>query len=113
MLLRTQTVQMLETYDVIDDSLMENALFFFRGRIENAYGSRDYAGSQNGLRSKRGRNDSIYERLDAQFTFAQATQQSVAVKGAGVTQNSVQQMLKNWRHQGLIVQINNDTFRKS
>ena len=113
MLLRTQTVQMLETYDVIADSLMENALFFFRERIENAYGSRDYAGSQNGLRSKRGRNDSIYERLDAQFTFAQATQQSVAVKGAGVTQNSVQQMLKNWRHQGLIVQINNDTFRKS
>ena len=113
MLLRTQTAQMLELYDVIADSLMENALFFFRGRIENAYGSRDYAGSQNGLRSKRGRNDSIYERLDAQFTFAQATQQSVAVKGAGVTQNSVQQMLKNWRHQGLIVQINNDTFRKS
>ena len=113
MLLRTQTAQMLELYDVIADSLMENTLFFFRERIENAYGSRDYAGSQNGLRSKRGRNDSIYERLDAQFTFAQATQQSVAVKGAGVTQNSVQQMLKNWRHQGLIVQINNDTFRKS
>ena len=40
-------------------------------------------------------------------------QQSVIEKGAGVTQNSVQQMLKNWRNQGLIVQINNDTFRKN
>ena len=50
---------------------------------------------------------------DQQFTFAQAMQQSVIEKGAGVTQNSVQQMLKNWRNQGLIVQTNNDTFRKN
>ena len=103
---------MLEVYDVIADSLMENALFFFRERIENAYGSRDYAGSQNGLRSKRGRNDSIYERLDIQFTLAQAMQQSVALKGAGVTQNSVRQMLKNWRSQGLVEQTGHETFKK-
>jgi hypothetical protein len=112
MLLKTQTAQMLEVYDVIADSLMENALFFFRERIENAYGSRDYAGSQNGLRSKRGRNDSIYERLDMQFTLAQAMQQSVALKGAGVTQNSVRQMLKNWRSQGLVEQTGHETFKK-
>jgi hypothetical protein len=112
MLLKTQTAQMLEVYDVIADSLMENALFFFRERIENAYGSRDYAGSQNGLRSKRGRNDSIYERLDIQFTLAQAMQQSVALKGAGVTQNSVRQMLKNWRSQGLVEQTGHETFKK-
>ena len=62
---------------------------------------------------RRGKNDSIYERLDQQFTFAQAMQQSVIEKGASVTQNSVQQMLKNWRNQGLIVQTNNDTFRKN
>ena len=36
MLVKTQTAQMLETYDVIADSLMDNALFFFRERIENA-----------------------------------------------------------------------------
>ena len=113
MLVRTQTAQMLETYDVIADSLMDNALFFFRERIENAVNSRNYAGNQNDVRMRRGKNDSIYERLDQQFTFAQAMQQSVIEKGAGVTQNSVQQMLKNWRNQGLIVQINNDTFRKN
>ena len=113
MLVRTQTAQMLETYDVIADSLMDNALFFFRERIENAVNSRSYAGNQNDVRMRRGKNDSIYERLDQQFTFAQAMQQSVIEKGAGVTQNSVQQMLKNWRNQGLIVQTNNDTFRKN
>ena len=75
--------------------------------------SRNYAGNQNDVRMRRGKNDSIYERLDQQFTFAQAMQQSVIEKGASVTQNSVQQMLKNWRNQGLIVQTNNDTFRKN
>ena len=113
MLVKTQTAQMLETYDVIADSLMDNALFFFRERIENAVNSRSYAGNQNDVRMRRGKNDSIYERLDQQFTFAQAMQQSVIEKGASVTQNSVQQMLKNWRNQGLIVQTNNDTFRKN
>ena len=61
---------------------------------------------------KRGKNDSIYERLDVQFTFEQAMQHSVAVKGAGVTHNTVKQMLKNWRKQGLIVPNGIGKFRK-
>ena len=111
-LLKTQTPQMLEIYDVIADSLLENALYFFRDRIENAFNSRDYAGGQNGERTKRGKNDSIYERLDVQFTFEQAMQHSVAIKGAGVTRNTVTQMLKNWRNQGLVIQVETGKFRK-
>ena len=103
MLLKAQTPTMLEAYDVIADSLLENALYFFRDRIEIAFLSRDYAGNLNGVRTKRGKNDSIFERLDSQFTFEQAMQQSVAVKGAGVNQNTVRQMLKNWRKQALVV----------
>ena len=110
-LLKTQTPQMLEIYDVIADSLLENALYFFRDRIENAFNSRDYIG-QGTERTKRGKNDSIYERLDVQFTFEQAMQHSVAVKGAGVTHNTVKQMLKNWRKQGLIVPNGIGKFRK-
>ena len=112
MLQKTQTPTVFAAYDIIADSLMENALFFFRDRIENAFGSRDYAGYQNGERSKRGKNDSIYERLDLQFTFEQAMQQSIAVKGASVTHNSVRQMLKNWRNQRLIMQPEDGKFRK-
>jgi hypothetical protein len=111
-LLKAQTPAMLEAYDVIADSLMENALFFFRDRIENAFASRDYAGHLSGERSKRGRNDSIYARLDVQFTFEQAMQFSVAMKGAGVTHNSVRQMLKNWRKQGLVVLTDDGNYRK-
>ena len=112
MLLKTQTPQMLEVYDVIADSLLENALYFFRDRIENAFQSRDYAGGLNGERQKRGKNDSIFERLDIQFTFEQAMQHSVAVKGAGVNYNTVRQMLKNWRKQGLVVLEENGNYRK-
>ena len=111
-LLKAQTPQMLEAYDVIADSLLENALHFFRNRIENAFSSRDYAGYLSGDRLKRGRNDSIYERLDMQFTFEQATQHSIAIKGAGVNHNTVRQMLKNWRKQGLVVQMADGRYRK-
>ena len=111
MLLKAQTPQMLGTYDVIADSLMENALYFFRHRIENAFNSRDYAGKGN-QRKKSGKNDTIFQRLDQQFSFEQAMQQSVAIKGVDVTLNSVQQMLKNWRNQGLIVQVKDGKFRK-
>ena len=112
MLLKVQTPTMLEAYDVIADSLLENALHFFRDRIENAFASRDYAGYLNGERLKRGKNDSIYARLDVQFSFEQATQHSIAVKGAGVTHNSVRQMLKNWRKQGLVFLTDDGRYRK-
>ena len=112
LLLKAQSAQMLEAYDVIADSLMENALHFFRDRIENAFGSRDYAGYLSGDRLRRGKNDSIYERLDVQFTFEQAMQHSVAVKGAGANHNTVRQMLKNWRKQGLVVQTEDGRYRK-
>ena len=111
-LLKAQTPTMMEAYDVIADSLLENALYFFRDRIENAFQSRDYAGGVNGERQKRGKNDSIFERLDIQFTFEQAMQHSVAVKGANVNHNTVRQMLKNWRKQRLVVLEEDGNYRK-
>ena len=109
-LLKAQTPQMLEVFDVIADSLMENALHFFRDRIENAFTSRDYAG--NNERQRMGKNDSIFERLDVEFCFEQAMQHSIAIKGAGVTRNTVQQMLKNWKRQGLVSQTEANRYRK-
>ena len=112
MLLKAQIPTMLEAYDVIADSLLENALYFFRDRIEHAFQSRDYAGGLNGERQKRGKNDSIFERLDIQFSFEQAMQHSVAIKGANVNHNTVRQMLKNWRKQGLVVLEEDGNYRK-
>ena len=112
MLQKAQTPQMMQLYGVIADSLLENALHFFRDRIENAFASRDYSAAQGSDRTKRGKNDSIFARLEPHFAFEQATQQSIAVKGLGVTRNSVQQMLKNWRKQGLVVQLEDGSYRK-
>ena len=112
MLMKAQTPVMLETYNIIADSLLENALYFFRERIENAYRSNNYVGNTKGTRTRRSKNDSIYERLDVQFTFEQAKQFAIAVKGADVTLNSVHQMLKNWRAQGLVEQVKDSGYRK-
>jgi len=57
-------------------------------------------------------NDSIYERLDVDFGFDAALQHSISVKGSSVTRNQVQQMLKNWKIQGLIVQTEAGRYRK-
>ena len=112
LLMKVQKGPLLEAYDVLADSLLENALFYFRDRITKAVSSRNYQGSMGEGRSKRGRNDSIYARLDTDFTFKQAMQHSMAVKGELVTQNGVQQMLKNWRKQGLIDKLDALHFRK-
>jgi hypothetical protein len=112
MLLKTQTPQMLELYDVIADPLMANALYFFRSRIEQAFASRNYGDSANGSRTKHGKNDTIYANLDMQFTFEQALKQSIEKKGADVTSNSVNQMLKNWKKQKLIEQIPGGKYKK-
>ena len=110
MLVRTQTPQMLEAYDVVADYLLDCALFFFRDRIENAFNSREYAGGNE--RQRRGKNDSIFARLDMDFSFEGALQHSIGVKGANVTRNQVKQMLKNWKTQGLIVQTEMGRYRK-
>ena len=110
MLLKAQTPQLLGAYDVIADYLLETALYFFRERIENAFQSRDYAGSND--RQRVGKNDSIFARLDADFSFECALQHSIGVKGNGVSRNSVHQMLKNWKKQGLIMQTESGKYRK-
>ena len=110
MLLKAQTPTILDTYDVIADSLLDNALYFFRDRIENAFRSRDYAVRNE--RRRIGKNDTIYERLDVEFNIDMALQHSVSVNGAGVSRNQVRQMLKNWKNQGLIVQTEAGRYRK-
>ena len=102
LIVKMQTPTMLAVFDTLADYQLENALYFFRSRIEDAFSSKNYSGQSPYDRSRRGRNDSIFECLDVTFTFEQAQQQSVAVKGANVTHEAVRQMLKNWKRQGLI-----------
>ena len=110
MLKKVQTPQLLEVFNVVADYLMDCALYFFRERIENAFSSRDYVGTAD--RQRMGKNDSIFARLDFDFSFEAALQQSIAVKGANVTRNTIHQMLKNWKKQGLITQTDSGRYKK-
>ena len=112
MLVKTQTPTMLETFNILADYQLDNALYFFRSRIEDAFSSKNYCSQSAYDRSRRGKNDSIFERLDVTFTFEQAEQQSIAVKGASATHETVKQMLKNWKRQGLISVLPDMRYQK-
>ncbi|MDO4957295.1 MAG: hypothetical protein Q4E60_09805, partial [Bacteroidales bacterium] len=99
-----QTDEMLKVYEILADSILENDLYFFRDKIENAYSASGF-GSE---RTRRGKNDNIYNRLPQEFTFQQAMQE----RGGGCTSNTVSQMLKNWKNQGMIVSVGKMHFRK-
>ena len=112
MIVKMQTPSMLSAFDVLANYQLENALYFFRSRIEAAFSSKDYCGQAPADRIRRGRNDTIFERLDVTFNFEQAQQQSVAIKGANVTHEAVRQMLKNWKRQGLINILPDSRYQK-
>ena len=113
MIVKQQQPSFLAAFDVLADYQIDNALHFFRDRIEAAFSSKDYCGRATAERTKRGKNDSIFERLDTTFSFEQALQHSIAVKGSNTSRNAVQQMLKNWRKQGLVSFEPNNSFRKT
>ena len=113
LIVKMQTPTMLAAFNILADYQLDNALYFFRSRIEDAFSSKSYCGQSPYDRSRRGRNDSIFERLDVIFSFEQAEQQSVAVKGASSTRESVKQMLKNWKRQGLISVLPDKRYQKA
>ena len=112
LIVKMQTPTMLGVFNVLADYQLDNALYFFRTRIEDAFSSKDYCEQSPYDRSRRGRNDSIFERLDVTFSFEQAQQQSISVKGAKTTHEAVKQMLKNWKRQGLIRVLPDRRYQK-
>lgn len=69
LIVKQQQPSFLAAFDVLADYQIDNALHFFRDRIEAAFSSKDYCGRAVSERTKRGRNDSIFERLDTTFSF--------------------------------------------
>ena len=100
MLLKAQTPALLDAYEIIAESQLDNELYYFREKVQKAYDSSDYNLDN---RTRSGKNDTIYESLPDEFTVEQAYQKSVAFKGVRITRNTVHMMLKNWRKQGIAV----------
>ena len=112
MIVKLQQPTFLSAFDVLADYQIDNAMYFFRDRIEAAFSSKDYCSRDVAERTRRGKNDTIFSRLDNTFSFEQALQHSIAVKGANTSRNAVRQMLKNWRRQRLIVDTPDNKYQK-
>lgn len=112
MIVKLQQPSFLSAFDALADYQIDNAMYFFRDRIEAAFSSKEYAPSNAVERTRKGKNDTIFSRLDNSFSFEQALQCSIAVKGAYITRNAVQQMLKNWRRQRLITETPDKKYVK-
>ena len=112
LLQRQQTPQMLEAFDVLADYMLDNALHFFRDRIEAAFNSNDYI-SADTLRCRKTKNDTIFEQLGGRFTSDDAYAATVGVRGFQVTKGRVLTMLYRWEKQGIIKRMDKGVYRKT
>ena len=112
LLRRQQTPQMLKAFDVIADYMIDNTIFFFRNRIESAFHSPDYVPSGK-PRSRRTKNDTIYEQLADRFTTEEAYDTSISVRGFEVTKGRVFTMLYRWEKQGMVERLDKGVYRKT
>ena len=112
LLQRQQTPQMLEAFAVIADYMIDNTIYFFRNRIESAFHSPEYVPSGK-PRSRRTKNDTIYEQLADRFTTEEAYDTSISVRGFEVTKGRVFTMLYRWEKQGMVERLDKGVYRKT
>ena len=112
LLQRQQTPQMLEAFAVIADYMIDNTIYFFRNRIESAFHSPEYVPSGK-PRSRRTKNDTIYEQLADRFTTEEAYDTSISVRGFEVTKGRVFTMLYRWEKQGIVERLDKGVYRKT
>ena len=112
MLQRQQTPQMLATFDVLADYMIDNAIYFFRERIEEAFRAATYAPADT-PRTQKGCNDTIYQKLGGQFTTEEAYGATINVRGFDVQKGRVRTMLYRWEKQGIVQRIEKGVYKKT
>ena len=112
LLQRQQTPQMLMAFDVIADYMLDNALRFFRERIEAAFNSNDYISSDS-IRCRKSKNDTIYEQLNNLFTTDEAHGATIGARGFDVPKSRVNTMLMRWERQGMVVRVDKGVYKKT
>ena len=111
LILRQQTPQMLAAFDVLADYMIDNAMYFFKERIEMAFRSAAYAPKAK-LRSRKTKNDTIFEQLGEHFNTEDAYCTTVSIRGFDVARARVISMLCRWERQGLVERIDKGVYRK-
>ncbi len=103
--------QMLAAFDVLADYMIDNAMYFFKERIEMAFRSAAYAPKAK-LRSRKTKNDTIFEQLGEHFNTEDAYCTTVSTRGFDVARARVISMLCRWERQGLVERIDKGVYRK-
>ena len=111
LILRQQTPQMLAAFDVLADYMIDNAMYFFKERIEMAFRSAAYAPKAK-LRSRKTKNDTIFEQLGEHFNTEDAYRTTVSTRGFDVARARGISMLCRWERQGLVERIDKGVYRK-
>ena len=111
LILRQQTPQMLAAFDVLADYMIDNAMYFFKECIEMAFRSAAYAPKAK-LRSRKTKNDTIFEQLGEHFNTEDAYCTTVSTRGFDVARARVISMLCRWERQGLVERIDKGVYRK-
>ena len=104
-LTKMQDEEMMALYDTLSEYLTDTQLYYFRSRIEQAYESDNY--KVDG-RTRRGKNDSVFERLPQKFDLRQAA----SAKGHATADAVIRTMVYQWCKQGLTMSIGNGLYRK-
>ena len=112
LLQRQQTPQMLATFDVLADYMIDNAIYFFRERIEEAFQATNYAPA-DAPRTKKSSNDTIYKQLETKFTSDEAFCLASSLKGGNVTKVRINSMLYRWERQGIVRRIERGVYKKT
>ena len=112
LLQRQQTPQMLATFDVLADYMIDNAIYFFRERIEEAFQAANYAPA-DAPRTKKSSNDTIYKQLETKFTSDEAFCLASSLKGGNVTKVRINSMLYRWERQGIVRRIERGVYKKT
>jgi ABC-type dipeptide/oligopeptide/nickel transport system ATPase subunit len=104
-LTRMQDEEMMTLYDTLSEYLTDTQLYYFRSRIEQAYESDNY---KTEGRTRRGKNDSVFERLPQKFDLRQAA----SAKGHATADAVIRTMVYQWCKQGLIRNVGNGLYEK-
>lgn len=108
-MLRFQTPEFLESYNIIADYLKENILYYFGNKISKAYEQDDYAGDF--VPKRQGKNASIFDSLSKQFSIDDA-RKAKSTKDNNCSENSVNKMLQHWVENHLCKRIGSGLYEK-
>lgn len=101
--------EILDTFGIFADYMIENSMAFFHDLIEEAMTSKEYLGTKHSGPHRK--TKTIFSELPKVFTFGQAFATFRKKKPAS-TEMSVKKAIYRWEQQGLVEKTGNASYQK-